>query len=866
MDRAPPSCAGRAGRGGPELPQTCLARRKSGCRVFRSCPLGSPKEVVGSKEVPHHGSNQDQLEQDPVTDWILTLTGGGWSGLSPVLSLAALACATLLLARTGLGSWARLVAPLIVGCALMLTLGWLMADQFTGNGIDGSIFFHLEMGMTGAAYGEFSWQIALGALALAVVIADPVVLYRAIPSKGEGDRAKLRGMAGLSLGVAVLLANPGSIDLLRMAQGLRAPSEVVPEAFVVIEDLPRIEAPRNFVILYLEQYERSLLEEAHFPGLSPNLRDLAASSLSFTNIRQVTGTSWSIASMTAGFCGVPIVGTAMGNSMSGLEQFLPRATCLGDLLSRQGYRLEHMVGADLDFAGWGNLFEDHGFASVKGVAALREEVPPGTQPSPWGLHDEDVLRLAADRIIALSKTGQPFGFVVNTLDTHHPRGHAGPACDLFPYADGADPLLNAVSCADRLITDWIQTLERSGALDDAVLLVASDHLAMPNTIWSKLEPLDRTNLLFVRGEGINAEEDPRPGSLLDVGATVLDLIGYPVEGLGLGRSLVGEGGGTARVAEIEATIAESAPYIASLWAYPGLGARLEVNREARSITLGSRTIRYPALFRLDPGNEVRSIQFSFHGDMSLSEVVERFAVPERFLWIDDCSAMSAGRIGVPDHSDGACALIGTERSNDLWVAAIPDRTPIETHDILAALDLDDGRIAFLPVSAPVVAEDGHAGGHSIVIRSAAFGAGRSYVENVDLNRRIELQRGVSVLGRSLDGGQVSLLGHADTCAIETTPDALEALEFHIARFLPGLSETHDWLYVVVHDSADCGRHDLSEVFIGTDLKVGRGIGYRTPYIGIIGRDGQLYELTGRQETAIELDTANLIDPRETVKR
>ena len=787
------------------------------------------------------------------------------SGLLPFANFVFLGIVIVLLIRSGLGVRARVLAVLTVGLALFLNLSWAMADQFTGNGIDESIFFHLEMGMKGAAYGEFRNQFVLGALAIIAVGAVSVAVYKSISTKDEKRPKRARGMAGLVLGFFVLLTNPGALDLFRLAGSMSGSSLIVPEDFLVVHDLPRNQNPKNFVILYAEQYERAFLDESVFPGLSPNLNDLEDSSLSFTEIRQVSGTSWSIASMTAGFCGVPLVGAAMGNSMSGLDHFLPRANCIGDLLSSEGYRLEHVIGASLDFAGWGKLFENHGFASVRGVAALRGEVPADTQPSPWGLHDEYVLEIAAERITELSQAEQPFGFVVNTLDTHHPRGHAGPGCTDRPYGDGSDPLLDAIFCADRMISEWVLELERSGALENTVLIIASDHLAMPNTVWSTLEPLERRNLLLIRGDGIEARNDGTPGSPLDVGATLLDLIGYPVRGLGLGRSLVAEPDtGGSEIEDIETAIGDSASYIASLWAYPELGETIEIDKENGEIVLGSRTIRYPALFMLDPQNMVKDIRFSFYGDKSLTEVVAGLSEPSRFLWVQDCEEIALGHYGVPAQDDSSCALLGTDESDLRWATPLPQRSPIETEELLAPLAGESNGAnyrAVLPTADLQRAGQGSIQSKdAIVIRSASFGTGQSFVENRDLNQRVVLQRGISVLGQS-EVGRIDLLGHFDTCAFEAESGTLLALDFHVESYLSMLSTEYEWLFVVAHDSADCGRYSLAEVFANTELRVGHDIGFRRPYIGLVGRTGKVLELTGRPETSIELDTASLVDDR-----
>ncbi len=49
-----------------------------------------------------------------------------------------------------------------------------------------------------------------------------------------------------------------------------------------------------------------------------------------------------------------------------VKRYLPRASCLGDILARQGYRNVFLNGSSLVFAGVGKFFNDHRYARVMG--------------------------------------------------------------------------------------------------------------------------------------------------------------------------------------------------------------------------------------------------------------------------------------------------------------------------------------------------------------------------------------------------------------------------------------------------------------------------------------------------------------------
>ncbi|RYE26661.1 MAG: hypothetical protein EOP48_35025, partial [Sphingobacteriales bacterium] len=79
----------------------------------------------------------------------------------------------------------------------------------------------------------------------------------------------------------------------------------------------------NIVWIYAESFERTYMDEATFPGLTPDLRELEKSSLSFPDISQIGQSGWTIAGIVASQCGIPLVTTGSnGNSMKDMPSFL----------------------------------------------------------------------------------------------------------------------------------------------------------------------------------------------------------------------------------------------------------------------------------------------------------------------------------------------------------------------------------------------------------------------------------------------------------------------------------------------------------------------------------------------------------------
>jgi len=557
--------------------------------------------------------------------------------------------------------------------------------------------------------------------------------------------------------------------------------------------------------------------------------------------------------MTSALCGIPLVGAGASNSMGGMDRFMPRATCLGDLLAPQGYRLEHIIGSDLAFAGWGKFFSDHGFQRVEGFAALDASLPKDTPLSPWGLHDETLLSIAVDHIKALEKADRPFGFVLNTLDTHHPSGHPGPACAKVPYQEGNSSLLDSFHCLDHLVGDFVAKLKAAGVFKNTVLIISSDHLSMPNDVYDRLKKHVRHDFVMAYGAGVPAAVNETKGSALDTGVTLLNLIGYDVPALGLGRDLLPKSmPPPGRIADIEAAIRGSVGYLTSLWAFPNLEAPMIADVGAGKLELGTRSVSLPALFLFDDRNSVQAVYFAFYGDTPLSERVPTLGSGRHFLWIDHCATVATLFSGLDGGTKDLCAVYGRKGTPDLQGITISGRQELDLAKLKSALDWKPETVApgarlltVLQTSAPAPS--------SVDIVSAGFGAGTSFVSLNGSGDKLVLRRGLSVVGLAASGTP-TLIDHADTCAYETPKDALPPLDFPLATIIHDNRAKFAALAVVAYDSANCDRYDLGPVFDGTDLVRGKEIAFRTPYIALLKADGAITEMSGAPETTIHLDT------------
>lgn len=216
---------------------------------------------------------------------------------------------------------------------------------------------------------------------------------------------------------------------------------------------------------------------------------------------------------------------------------MPEAVCLGSILQRDDYETSFMKAAPLAFAGTDHFAKTHGWQTRLGFVELRPDFPLGGNS--WGLDDEDIYEAAFQEIEHLVSTGNRFALSLTNIGGHAPYGFVSRSCNGRPSVDKIeDPVLRAFRCTHELAAEFITRLEAAGYLNDTVVVVQSDHLAMRNTVFSELKKRERRNLFFAFGAGVDAQTIDRHMTMVDIFPTLLDMLGYqPTDGrAGLGVS------------------------------------------------------------------------------------------------------------------------------------------------------------------------------------------------------------------------------------------------------------------------------------------------------------------------------------------
>jgi phosphoglycerol transferase len=628
-----------------------------------------------------------------------------------------LVLAVLLLRKTIDQTSLQLTGAVFVLLYFVQSTGYIVSDYFTGNGVDESVIYHLDYGLEGAGFVEYIGLIGGTGIFLLLGAAIAFSVFRLLGRDGkqqaaavtpEGKALQVRKIAVLVIFPLTFICHPAVHDLLNiydvnpitkisnwqenLFEDQAEKSEPSFDAYYQIPKLSNAH-PRspNIVYLYLESVERTYFDQSLFPGLTPELQALEKDSLSFSNIKQVVNTGWTIAGMTASQCGIPLFASSAGNSMSGMDTFLTGAVCLGDILKQRDYTLSYMGGSSLDFAGKGKFYQSHGFDVVNGKDELKPLLKDSKYMSNWGLYDDTLLDLVYQEFERLSVSGQRFGLFSLTLDTHHPKGHPSASCDGHIYADGSNEILNSVYCTDKLVAQFIRKIRSSKYGENTVVVVSSDHLAMRNTATELLQQGDRRDLLMIfHPTRISPEINHRVGSMLDVTATLLNIMGFKTSNFGLGRDLLNS---EPTIVEAYRPANEMLRYwrtnVERFWNLPSADTGISIEPTDNLITVDGRSLKIPVLLEIGVNNEVRSVKFEAHTKVEIASYIEEMNSGSLLVWVDQCSKIRTIDMQLPE--DNFCIFAGKLGAQSIFTAAITSTTSLSKIqlDTLASAEITE---------------------------------------------------------------------------------------------------------------------------------------------------------------------------------
>lgn len=604
-------------------------------------------------------------------------------------SILSIIVSIFLLLRSTRNKLIRVTFSILIFISLFLIASYFISNLLTHDGFNEAVLYHLYTGLSGSGLKDF-WQIIIiGIVIFIIIISISILLYLKMYSANE-KRFFYKFIAIIFI-LFSFITNPIFKDF---AVFFTKGNNDFFQYYLYPTQKIVLSKNKNIVYIYAESFEKTYFDETLFPKLTSNLKDIKEQSIDFTNIFQAYNTGWTIAGMTASQCAIPLITPSGINSMNGLkDNFLQNAICLGDILKENNYTLKYFGGSSLKFAGKGNFYKSHSFDKVFGKEELKPLLKNKKYITGWGLYDDTLLDIVYQEFEKLSASNQKFFLATLTLDTHHPTGHSSKTCiqnNIF-YNDGSNSMLNAIKCSDYLISKFIHKILNSKYAKDTIIVLASDHYAMPNKVYNTLEKGNRKNLLLIiDGNLTKGTQIDKLGTTLDIAPTILGLLGAKNPNFGLGRNLLDTKTSLINtlkkdikyskkstmsnyqknsldILSLDQKLISWRDFFLLFWSFPQVTQDIKINSKEKILNINKKSIAYPSILELK--NQTSLVPyFNFNSRGRLENKLQRLNTAS-YIWIDKCAYMQP-TINVKKQTDLECVAFGKRNKPYLYIQSL----------------------------------------------------------------------------------------------------------------------------------------------------------------------------------------------------
>ena len=260
---------------------------------------------------------------------------------------------------------------------------------------------------------------------------------------------------------------------------------------------------KNTIIIYLESFEKTFSN----PKFSNKklLSKINANNTyqSINNYKQIPGFGWTIGSLVATQCGIPLLdlGFFSGNNWYEAKKFLPNIKCLSDITYKNDFNNIFITSDDIESAGTNIFLANHNYNEIYDLNyfsnngyKLSKNAYYNKNKFKGGIHDSTIFEFIIKKIenLDLSKKHLITAF---TLDTHAVDGYPSISC-LKKIKDKKDLnnyiYQNTVKCTAEALAKFIEIFHKKNLHKNFNLILIGDHLSMRNYNKEKIKESERS--------------------------------------------------------------------------------------------------------------------------------------------------------------------------------------------------------------------------------------------------------------------------------------------------------------------------------------------------------------------------------------
>lgn len=304
----------------------------------------------------------------------------------------------------------------------------------------------------------------------------------------------------------------------------------------------------NLIHINLESIESTYFSKENGgcfeESLIPELEELALQNINFSHQNQLggaltlEGTQWTTASIIAQTSGITSSLSLNEHTYSSKSDFLSGVYSLGEILDKEGYYQEVIMGSSSDFAGISNYYQQHGHYQIMDYnAAIKEGYIPQDYHVFWGYEDQKLFQIAKKEITKIAQNNQYFNFEIMTIDPHTPNGYI---CEQCPQKYD-EPYKNVIACQSHQVYEFVKWIQQQDFYQDTTIVITGDHKSMTSQLFSHIDSsYIRTPYNCIINSVITSHNTKnRSFNVVDMYPTILSSIGGYIENeqLGLGTNL-----------------------------------------------------------------------------------------------------------------------------------------------------------------------------------------------------------------------------------------------------------------------------------------------------------------------------------------
>ena len=313
------------------------------------------------------------------------------------------------------------------------------------------------------------------------------------------------------------------------------------------------EKKRNLIYIFMESMEMTYQDETHGGGTAqnhtPEMTELQQENICFGEPGQTngavaaTGTTWTMGAIVAQTAGISLNIPVGANAMEeGYTSFLPGAYSIGQVLEKQGYHQEFLLGSNAVFGGRKTYMKSHGDYAIKDYEYARAKgwIDPDYYVW-WGYEDQKLYQFAKKRLTKLAKRKEPFNLTMLTVDTHFTGGYP---CERCPSDFGEDQYGNVIACASRQVAEFVRWIQQQDFYENTTIVICGDHPTMDDDYVNNTMQVSKdyerkvyTAIIHPAAEVQNKRN--RSFTTMDMYPTTLAGLGVKIQGerLALGTNL-----------------------------------------------------------------------------------------------------------------------------------------------------------------------------------------------------------------------------------------------------------------------------------------------------------------------------------------